>query len=74
MNEEEFHVILHSNICECETKLELIRDYLQRFQILDSRLVAPIFDVHRCVEIMMHVIHDHDSGNTEFSDNGELME
>ena len=39
---------LNNSINECQIKLSLIDDYLERFQIEDARLVAPIKDIERC--------------------------
>lgn len=36
-------------ISEAEIKLMLVQDYLQRFQITDVRLVAPLKDIDRCI-------------------------
>lgn len=41
MNPEDFEKALESNVGECQTKLELVHDYLERFQIKDSRILAP---------------------------------
>ena len=64
--------IIESAVGECQVKLGLITDYLERFHITDPRITAPLFDVERCIGVIMHVIYDHDSGNTEFSNNREI--
>ena len=61
INSDDYKLALRSNIGECSTKLELINDYLKRFDITDSRLTAPIFDIERCIHIMIHIVHEHDS-------------
>ena len=47
---------LNNSINECQVKLSLIDDYLERFQIEDARLVAPIKDIERCVAMMHHTM------------------
>ena len=49
--------VLTSSIGECQTKLCLISDYLERFNIQDIRIVAPINDIERCVDMMAHALH-----------------
>jgi len=66
MNNDEFHRILEMNVAECQTKLELINDYLERFRITDTRLRAPIFDVERCVGIITHLMHDYQLDSSAF--------
>ncbi len=66
MNDNEFHKFLEMNVAECQTKLELINDYLERFKITDARLRAPIFDVERCVGIITHLMHDYQVGSNDF--------
>jgi len=66
MNSDEFHKILEMNVAECQTKFELINDYLERFKINDARLTAPIFDIERCVSIMIHLINDDHVGKNAF--------
>jgi hypothetical protein len=48
--------LIHDSINECRVKLSLIDDYLERFQIEDVRLLAPIKDVQRCVAIQWDVM------------------
>ena len=48
--------MLHNSITECQVKLSLIDDYLERFQIEDVRLLAPIRDIQRCVSVMHHTM------------------
>jgi len=48
--------LLHDSINECRVKLSLIDDYLERFQIEDVRLLAPIKDVQRCIAMMHHTM------------------
>ena len=48
--------LIHDSINECRVKLSLIDDYLERFQIEDVRLLAPIKDVQRCVAMMHHTM------------------
>jgi len=52
--------ILHSSVNECDIKLSLVTDYLERFKIQDMRLVAPIKDLERCVQMMQHALHPDD--------------
>ena len=58
MNPEDVEKALESSVGECQTKLELVNDYLQRFKIKDSRILAPIYDIERCIHMMMHLLHD----------------
>ena len=57
---EPFHdvdqALLHDSITECQIKLSLIDDYLERFQIEDARLLAPIKDIERCINMMHHTM------------------
>ena len=46
----------HSLVCESHAKLSLITDYLERFKIEDVRIVAPIRDIERCVDMMGHAL------------------
>ena len=69
MNPEDFENALESSVGECQTKLELVNDYLERFKIKDSRLRAPIYDIERCIALMVHLLHHH-SGDNEFQ--GEM--
>ncbi len=66
MNDNEFHKFLEMNVAECQTKLELINDYLERFKITDARLRAPVFDIERCVRIITHLMHDYQVGSNAF--------
>lgn len=66
MNDNEFHKFLEMNVAECQTKLELINDYLERFKITDARLRAPIFDVERSVVIITNLIHDYQLDSNAF--------
>ena len=68
MNSDELKNVLLSNIGECQTKLELINDYLERFQIRDSRITAPVFDIDRCISMMVHIIDHENSDSRSFSD------
>ena len=60
MNPEDLEKALESSVGECQTKLELVNDYLERFQIKDSRLLAPILDIERCVCAMVYLLNGHD--------------
>ena len=57
-NSDDVNDILHSSVGECQAKLFLISDYLERFKIKDMRIMSPIRDIERCVEMMAHVLHD----------------
>ncbi len=57
MIDSESTKVIHSSINECHVKLSLISDYLERFKIQDARIVAPIHDIERCVDLMQHVLH-----------------
>ena len=59
MNSDDVNMIIDSSVCECQIKLELLNDYLERFRIRDARITAPIKDIERCVDVMVHVLHDH---------------
>ena len=63
MDHKDVDEILHSAVSECNAKLEIITDYLARFKISDNRLVAPIHDIERCVDMMHHVMHPEDHGD-----------
>ena len=60
MNQNDNHMnILRDSIGECKTKMELVNDYLNRFKISDIRLVAPLLDVERCLNVVLHILsHD----------------
>ena len=60
MNSDELKNVLRCNIGECQTKLELINDYFERFKIRDSRITAPVHDIDRCIIMMSHII-DHEN-------------
>ncbi len=49
--------VLSSSVNECQAKLCLVADYLERFKIHDARIVAPINDIERCVDMMAHALH-----------------
>ena len=55
--------VLHSSVNECHAKLSLISDYLERFKIQDVRILAPIHDIERCVDMMEHALHHDGEGN-----------
>ena len=63
MEHKDLDDILHSTISECHVKMELITDYLKRFEIEDNRLVAPIHDIERCIDVMHHVMHEKGVGD-----------
>lgn len=63
MEHKDIEEILHSAVDECHAKLEIVNDYLERFKISDNRLVAPIHDIERCVDMMYHVMHHEGMGN-----------
>ena len=48
--------LLEGTVNECQAKLSLINDYLERFQIEDVRLVAPIRDIERCIHMIHHTM------------------
>jgi hypothetical protein len=50
--------VLSSSVCECQIKLSLISDYIERFKIQDVRILAPIHDIERCVDMMAHALHE----------------
>jgi len=54
--------ILERQIHECEAKIELVHDYIERFKIKDIRIVAPILDIDRCIHFMA-IIVDHENGH-----------
>ena len=51
--------MLAENIGECDTKLELVNDYLQRFKITDPLLTSPIMDIERCISFLKHFVQFH---------------
>ena len=51
--------IIESAVGECQVKLGLITDYLERFHISDARITAPIKDIERCVDVMTHILYDY---------------
>ena len=55
--------ILARQIDECEAKMELVQDYIERFKIKDIRIVAPILDIERCITFMAIII-DHEQGHS----------
>lgn len=55
--------VFNSSINECQAKLYLISDYFERFKIQDVRILAPIHDIERCVEMMAHALHENGEGN-----------
>ena len=59
MERKEVDKIVRSAVDECNAKLDIINDYLDRFKISDNRLVAPIHDIERCIETMHHILHYH---------------
>ena len=61
----ELKKVLQSTVCECESKISLINDYLERFKISDVRITAPIWDVERCVGVMKHILGDHEHNSDE---------
>jgi len=63
MNSDQLGKMLEGNVSECEAKLSLVNDYLERFKIQDLRIVAPIRDIERCVHIMIHLLYGHGSGH-----------
>ena len=63
MDPKDVDEILHGAVAECNAKLELITDYLERFKISDNRLVAPIHDIERCVDMMTHLMHHKEMGD-----------
>ena len=63
MERKDLDDILHSTVAECHAKMELITDYLERFKIVDNRLVAPIHDIERCIDVMHHMMHEHGKGD-----------
>jgi len=65
MDHQDIDEILHSAVSECHVKLEIITDYLERFKISDNRLVAPIHDIERCVDMMHHLMHHDEKGIDE---------
>ena len=50
--------VLNNSVNECQTKLCLISDYFDRFKIRDVRILAPIHDIERCVDMMSHALHE----------------
>ena len=52
--------VLNSSVNECQVKLSLISDYFDRFKIQDVRILAPIHDIERCVDMMSHALHENE--------------
>lgn len=65
MNPEDIDQAIESSVGECHAKLQLVHDYLDRFQIKDNRILAPIMDIERCIHILLHLLHDH-NGDMNF--------
>jgi len=63
MNSEELGKMLEGTISECEAKMSLVNDYLDRFKIQDMRIVAPVRDIERCIHVMLHMLYDRGSGH-----------
>ena len=63
MDHEDLDKVLQSTVAECCIKLELITDYIERFKISDNRLVAPIHDIERCVDVMTHIMEHKGEGD-----------
>ena len=57
--------VLNSSVNECQAKLCLISDYLERFKIQDVRILAPIHDIERCVDMMGHALGMHDKDHSD---------
>ena len=66
MNEHTFEHLM-SCITEANAKMELIHDYLHRFQIKDTRITAPITDISRVLLVIQSVIEDDMSGENEIA-------
>jgi mRNA-degrading endonuclease RelE of RelBE toxin-antitoxin system len=60
---EDMQDMLENTVNECQVKMELINDYLGRFKISDTRILAPIHDIERCVSVLSHILHRHDEGD-----------
>lgn len=44
---------------EGHCKMQLVHDYLQRFDVKDNRLLAPLKDIHKVLCIIEHIVDDH---------------
>ena len=49
--------MIMSAVIEATTKMALIRDYIERFEISDVRILAPIHDIDRCVCVLDHILN-----------------
>ena len=58
MNNPDDAEAFERTVSECQAKMELIDDYLERFKIKDMRIVAPIRDIERYVMVMAHLLHE----------------
>ena len=59
MNSDELGKMLEGTVSECQAKMTLVNDYLDRFKIQDLRIVAPIRDIERCIDVMLHMLYGH---------------
>ena len=74
MNSDELGKMLEGTVSECQAKMTLVNDYLDRFKIQDMRIVAPIRDIERCIDVMLHMLYghglDHDHHGSEDDHHG----
>ena len=63
MNPGDIDEAIESNVGECQAKLDLVNDYLERFKIMDNRILSPIKDIERCIHIMVLLLQHHDGGD-----------
>tara|TARA_B100000686_G_C15806400_1_gene486773 strand:- start:204 stop:461 length:258 start_codon:yes stop_codon:yes gene_type:complete len=64
MNEHTFDHLMCC-ISEGNAKMEMIEDYLKRFEIKDTRITAPITDISRVLLVIQSVAEDDMSGESE---------
>jgi len=66
MNSDKLGELLEGTVSECDAKLSLVNDYLDRFKIQDMRIVAPIRDIERCIHVMLHMLNGHGSEHDHY--------
>ena len=57
MNDKEYEV-LHSALTEGSVKINLARDYIERFQIQDMRLISPLVDINGIFHTLLEHFFD----------------
>ena len=64
------HTFVHlmEAVSEGHAKMELIQDYMKRFQIRDTRITSPFIDISRVLSMIQSIVENDTPGENEIAE------